>query len=294
LIDPATKVRPDFLLSPSAEGWRATPPDIDHMPVADMVSSGDRLLIAGLVPSKKQGGHPDIFASTDGTSWTDLRMGGKDGSVEHMAARPDGAIVVVGHRWSPPAKGTSNVTTGAAWSWSSSDGGKSWSSQAIDPHGTLGALGYSSMLATPDGFLLAVSAGGPVGAGASAEILLSVDGVSWQAVSSHPGAFQLGPLTSVPGGFIAFDSDPTDTWARVLSSPDGRTWTRSGQVDGLANIGGTTITADGRVLAAGCDYVMEDGVMTPTVVVWEGQPVSGATIGVRPRPRETPAASPSD
>jgi hypothetical protein len=229
-----------------------------------------------------------VWTSTDGSTWQRVPDDGAFGGpgnqgMSSVASGPNG-LVAVGWDESDSAN---SVPMAAVWT---SLDGVTWTRQS----------GVGQALASPDGTgMLSVTAGGPgyVAAGSvdvysessDAAVWTSPDGVTWTRVPDDGSVFG-GPLSqvifsvrAVPGGVVAVGADGNETAAAVWTSPDGTTWTRVPNNDGVFGDSGKPLEVDPWVQAE--DVVAADSGLI--VVGWDSVDDQAAVW------RATPTASPS-
>lgn len=188
---------------------------------------------SGLVGTGAQDGAATVWLSPDGARWQPQNLA-PSGYALHVAAGPDGALVVAGVVTDTAGDRTPTV-------WSSTDG-VAWTQTTV---GELvpGRWSVPAMALTPAGYVLALTElaeGGAIG-----HIWSSPDGVSWTETLVDDS----GPLGVV--GTAGTDALVIGH-GQVLRSPDAVTWTSTDEPSFQGwSVRDLMTLADGRLFAAG-------------------------------------------
>jgi hypothetical protein len=175
----------DSVLRSTADGqsWQAHSPEAWAVAqVLDLGAAGDRLIAVGSDLSEP--GSPGVgttpplawFSDDGGTTWTQVALplvSGNGGIALSVATAGGGPLVAVGSsreiQQEPPYPETAVATA-----WVSTDGGQTWSAQA------LGGNGYGRGVATAPGGMIAVGTTGTLFESGQELAWSSGDGVTWQ------------------------------------------------------------------------------------------------------------------
>jgi hypothetical protein len=163
-----------------------------------------------------------VWRSTDGTEWADATPGGTFDQVElqHLLETADGALIVIGDRW------TGQERTSAAWATTD---GESWESVVLD--GVPADAWLARVVTGPKGHLAAAWLGN------EAQVLYSADGRQWDATVSDVSWFN--DLGAGDEGFVAsiIRGDPNTSASEIVASSDGLEWfDATAPADGAARV----------------------------------------------------------
>jgi len=208
----------------------------------------------GFVGAGVEGGAATVWSSPDGATWRSETLA-SSGRALHVAQGLDGSLVVAGAV-------TDEAGNSAPVTWYSEDG-STWTETALDGL-PAGNWSVPAMAFTPAGFVLTLSEPGE--SGSIGHVWWSADGMAWQET-----------LVDDAGTLSAVGTAGTDALlighGQVLRSPDGITWTPSGEssFEGWSVRDLMTLT-DGRLFADG-DAFSGTG---SSMAVWIGEaaPVS--------------------
>lgn len=212
--------------SSDGSSWHPTPP----LPVGSggtavsrtVVASGSAWFVGGYTNEAADAQPPSIWATADGSSWTEATVELSPGDVGEQAVVA--GIVVAGG--TDVAVGSVKSDEGrAAAAWSSTDG-KDWKPATED-------------VSFPGSLMSAVAAGGPgfvaVGRdGSGAAVWDSKDGTTWKEEPAGPGfaGAQMLSISFKGGRFVAVGYDPNT--ALIWTSADGLSWTQASSASDMA------------------------------------------------------------
>jgi hypothetical protein len=220
-----------------------------------------------------------VWASTDGSSWTESVTGGLGGPLEQQmdsVVALNGSIVAGGFRQT--ASGGRDAAV-----WVSENSGLTW--QRVDQD-SLGGDGDQQIngLTTGGPGLVAVGQE-TIGGDTNAVVWTSTDGSVWSRVDDPSARFggdgpqRMFTVTSSPFGAVAAGADGVgaDSDAAVWTSIEGSTWGRlppgTPAMSALTGYGGdlvkVLVPAPGRLLALGA----ESQGLSEVADVWVGRPV---------------------
>lgn len=201
--------------------------------------AGNRLVAVGWATTGS-GQAATAWTSTDGQQWQATTVDHATAAAMHdVIALPDGGLLAVGQDFDADGEGD-----GAVWA---SDDGATWRRVTVSGIDGLGTQALDRVAALADGDLLAVGQE-PSGAGTTAHVRRSTDGITWATL----------------------DTDlPADA-----------------EVTGLARLPDDRLLATGSLLAGGGREPMI-WVVAPTATHWEaeaprGIPATGALLGASP------------
>jgi hypothetical protein len=151
-----------------------------------------------------------IWRSTDGTEWADATPAGTFDQVElkHLFETTDGALIVVGDRWTGPEQ--------ASEAWATTDG-ESWESVVLD--GVPAGAVVARVVSNATGHVAVVYTD------TETPVLFSADGRLWEG-TTLPDAGSPDDVGAGDEGFVGsfFRDDPGGASTAIVASSDGREW----------------------------------------------------------------------
>lgn len=273
-----------------------TPTSGPTVGMIDVAAGGPGIVAVGYAARPEL--RPTAWFSADGITWERTVL--DDTLFRRVSAvTSDGTrFVIVGQdRDEATSAAAIKSAHGRAAVWTSTDG-RSWT-RVQDPALAAGSLidtmedpasgGMSDIAAGPAGLVGVGSTCQPNPVGCSPAVWFSTDGTAWQRATLPTLGGGLGSVIATPTGYVATGGEACDTSARpsgacpglVLTSADGRTWTRvpfpqDGELGTITAVGDRLfLTAQGATTGV---WVSQDGTS------WAPAAIQGGIAPTEPSP----------